>query len=67
MCLSTVYASDDLETAHPLARSVTSVRVADGRIILTDLLGMETEINGLIEQIDLIKNCITIKMQATAH
>jgi predicted RNA-binding protein len=64
MCLSTVYPSSGAQTDIPLARNVTSVRVVDGKIILTDLMGEISEIPGAIEQIDLIKNFITISCRA---
>jgi predicted RNA-binding protein len=59
MCLSTVYLVGG-EGRKPLGEYISGVRVEDGKIILSDIMGAETKIEGVIQNIDLVKNIILI-------
>lgn len=61
MCLSTVYYSDDTERENPLAEDIANVSIADGHVVLTDLFGIDLQVDGEIDYVDLIKNYMTIK------
>lgn len=59
MCLSTAYLNqkDDDKVA---ARYVSQVRVEPGRVILTDVMGVETEIEGTIAYVDLTGGTVIV-------
>jgi predicted RNA-binding protein len=59
MCLSTVY-QGNTET-KPIAEFVTEVKLENGIIALTDITGEQTEIQGEVKSVDLIKNIIIIQ------
>jgi predicted RNA-binding protein len=60
MCLSTVYLFDG-EKEVKLAENIGGVKVEGGRVILTDLLGIRTVVEGQVEKIDLMDNYIILK------
>lgn len=60
MCLSTVY-RNCVADENMLARNVADIRMQDGKIILTDLMGIRNEIDATIYHIDLMENYIIIK------
>jgi len=59
MCLSTVYkvqnGSQDVVCEH-----VSGIVIGDGNVTLTDIMGQETIVDGIITSIDLMKNIILI-------
>ena len=59
MCLSTAYLNhkDDDKVA---ARYVSSVRVEGSKVILTDIMGIETEIEGTLTYIDLTGGTVIV-------
>lgn len=60
MCLSTAYSSKNgVETL--ICDRVTNISVDEGKVILTNLLGMSTVVNGFLKNVDLNKNVITIE------
>ncbi|MCL1880284.1 MAG: CooT family nickel-binding protein [Actinomycetia bacterium] len=61
MCLSTIYYADDKKHEEPLAEDVTEVRIRDGCLVFTDLIGADTEIAGDIECIDFVRSYITVR------
>jgi predicted RNA-binding protein len=61
MCLSTVYRLGQPD--KPLAKNVALVREQDGRLLLTDILGVMTEIEAKIVRIDLMENQILVDMK----
>jgi predicted RNA-binding protein len=63
MCLSTVYEAKNPYAA--LAEYVTGVRVSGEEIVFTDITGNDTVARGVITNIDLIKNIITIEREAS--
>ena len=50
-----------LSTDVPLARNVALVREQDGRVLLTDILGVTTEIEARIARVDLMENVILLQ------
>ena len=61
MCLSTVYIREEEEKSRQLARNVATVKVRDGKLIFTDIMGVTTEVDAEIETIDLMENYIYIR------
>ena len=60
MCLSTVYVRD-AEKKEQIAKNVAAVRTKDGKLLLTDILGVTTELDAEIETIDLMDNYIYVR------
>ena len=60
MCLSTVYKLDSSGTKKMLASDVASVRYVDGKLIFSDIMGIQTETTGQISHVDLMDNYIYI-------
>lgn len=60
MCLSNVY-KGEVKDENLLARNIADVRVQDGKIILTDLMGIRKEIDASIQKVDLMENYIVIE------
>lgn len=61
MCLSTVYKIEDGEE-RLACENVTSVDMDNGVIKLTDIMGNEVAITGILKNIDLVKNIIRINV-----
>ena len=60
MCLSTVY-KNEVSDANMLARNVADIRVENGKIIFTDLMGIRTAFDGTLEKIDLMDNYVIVR------
>jgi predicted RNA-binding protein len=60
MCLSTVY-KNEVNDANLLARNVADIKVENGQIIFTDLMGIRTVFDGSLEKIDLMDNYVIVK------
>ena len=60
MCLSTVY-KNEVNDANLLARNVADIRVENGQIIFTDLMGIRTAFDGTLEKIDLMDNYVIVR------
>ena len=60
MCLSKVYLAKDDE-AELVLDEVTSLRTKDGKLLLSTLLGEETEISARIKEIDFLTHRITLE------
>ena len=60
MCLSTVYKADGSERTK-LAEYVSSVQSEGEKIVLTDIMGLETVVYGAMKSVDLVKNEIVIE------
>lgn len=56
MCLSTVYN----QKHEMLVKNVATVKAEKGRLIFTDILGIPTAIDGIIERVDLMENEIFV-------
>lgn len=60
MCLSTVY-KNEVNDANMLAKNVADVRIENGRILFTDLMGIRTVFDGTLEKVDLMDNYIIVR------
>ena len=60
MCLSTVY-KNEVNDANLLAKNVADIRMENGRIIFTDLMGIRTVFDGSLEKIDLMDNYVIVR------
>lgn len=60
MCLSNVY-REKVDDSNLLARNVADIRIENGKIWFTDIMGIRTEFDGTLEQIDLTENFIIVK------
>ena len=60
MCLSTVY-KYEVSDANMLAKNVADVRIENGQILFTDLMGIRTVFDGTLEKVDLMDNYIIVK------
>ena len=60
MCLSTVY-RNEVSDANMLAKNVADVRIENGKILFTDLMGIRTVFDGTLEKVALMDNYIIVK------
>jgi predicted RNA-binding protein len=60
MCLSNVY-KNEVSDANLLARNVADIRIENGMVYFTDIMGIRTAFNGSLEQIDLTENYIIVR------
>lgn len=60
MCLSNVY-KNNVSDANLLARNVADIRIDNGKIYFTDIMGIRTVFDGDLQQIDLTENFIIVK------
>ena len=60
MCLSTVY-RNEVNEANLLARNIADVRIENGKILFTDLMGIRTVFDGSLEKVDLMDNYIIVR------
>lgn len=65
MCLSTVYQIVDGEPQE-VAKLVSGAVVGDGTVTFTDLMGVETVLEGRIASVDLMDNKIVVEPLAVA-
>jgi predicted RNA-binding protein len=66
MCLSTAWELDEDGGRVQICEYVSSVRVSGGTVTLTDLMGSEVTVTGILQSVDLVKNAIIIaKTSAT--
>jgi predicted RNA-binding protein len=61
MCLSTAYELGEGDERRQLCDYVSKITVFGDTITLTDLMGVEMNVSGLLEGVDLIKNAILIR------
>ena len=60
MCLSTVY-KNEVNDANMLAKNVADIKMENGQIIFTDLMGIRTVFDGSLEKIDLMDNYVIVR------
>ena len=60
MCLSTVY-KNEINDANLLAKNVADIKIENGQIIFTDLMGIRTVFDGSLEKIDLMDNYVIVR------
>lgn len=67
MCLSTVYAVSPMsEGREKLFEYVSTVRAQEGSVVLTDIMGVEKVIHGVIRSLDLVNNEILVETKKEA-
>lgn len=59
MCLSTVYKKSEDENVF-LLKNIADVKITDNTLVFVDLMGVRTELEGRILEIDLMENTILI-------
>lgn len=60
MCLSTVY-KNVMEPAAIAMRNVMRIECKDGKVILTDLMERQMEIEGVLVEADLVDGFVIVK------
>lgn len=60
MCLSTVYQLSGGEK-RLLCKNIAAVQQRDGQLIFTDIMGVQTRVDAVIDRIDLMENYIFLK------
>ncbi len=60
MCLSTVYEITP-QGREKVCEYVSTVRAEDGKVILTDVMGLEKVLTGTILSLDLVNNEILVE------
>ena len=60
MCLSTVYSLRDGEREQ-ICKNIADIRVEDGELVFTDIMGVSTVRKAAIERIDLTDNYVLIR------
>ena len=60
MCLSAVY-KDSFAEENLLCRNIADVKFKDGKLVLTDLMGIQKIVDATIDHVDLLENYIIIK------
>ncbi len=63
MCLSTVYKNEMTETAIVM-KNVMRIDCRDGMVILTDLMDRTVEIQGALQQANLVDGFVIVKETA---
>jgi predicted RNA-binding protein len=63
MCLSTVYEVSG-DSREKVCEYVSTVRAEDGKVILMDIMGVETVLRGSIRSLDLVNNEILVEKGA---
>lgn len=60
MCLSTVYSLRDGEREQ-ICKNIADIRVENGELVFTDIMGVSTVRKAAIERIDLTDNYVLIR------
>lgn len=60
MCLSKVYILENGQE-HMILDSVSNIRMENGKITLSDILGETKTVRGMIQDVDLIRNTVLIR------
>lgn len=64
MCLSTVY-KNDRAPEHIMLKNIRHLRFEPGKLICTDLLERETELEGVPLEADLVNGWIVMEIKET--
>lgn len=59
MCLSKVYILENGQE-HMILDSVNNIRMENGEVILSDIIGERKTVRGMIQDVDLIRNTVLI-------
>ena len=60
MCLSNIY-KNEIDDANLLAKNVAEIKVVNGELVFTDIMGIRKTLKGNLELIDLMDNNIVVK------
>lgn len=60
MCLSTVY-KNTKEPASIVMKNVTAIECREGKVIITDLMDRQLEIEGTLERAELVDGFVIVK------
>ena len=60
MCLSNVY-RNSVDDSNLLAKNVADIKVDNGKIWFTDIMGIRTAFDGQLEKIDLMENYVIVR------
>lgn len=60
MCLSDIY-KNEISDMNLLAKNIAEIKVVDGELVFTDIMGIRTTFQGSLEKIDLMENNIIVK------
>ncbi|MBO5160075.1 MAG: CooT family nickel-binding protein [Tyzzerella sp.] len=63
MCLATVYGKKD-DTESIILKNATLIEVEGKKIVIRDIIGMETVVEGEIQMVDLANAVVKIKVTA---
>lgn len=63
MCLSDVYRVSADDQVEPIASKVSNITSEKGIVKMIDIFGDETELQGTIEDVDLLENKIYIRTE----
>lgn len=64
MCLSSVYLKKSDREKELICNNIASVEASGQKLIFKNILGIPTEIEGEISNIDLVDNCIYVRPKA---
>ena len=59
MCLSSVY-NQSRKAENLLCKNIADVKFIDGKLVLTDIIGIKTVLDATLERIDLTDNFIIV-------
>lgn len=60
MCLSDIY-KNEISDMNLLAKNIAEIKVVDGELVFTDIMGIRKTFKGNLELIDLMDNNIVVK------
>ncbi len=60
MCLAAAYKNTQ-DPENLMCRFVSTITFRDKKLILTDILGEEIEVDGELSTVDLVKNVVVVK------
>ena len=63
MCLSTVYSVQG-DQRKQILKNIADIRMKDGKLIFTDIMGVPVSLQASIERIDLMDNYVLIHEEA---
>jgi len=60
MCLSNVYKNEQ-KPENLLAKNVADIKMVDGELVFTDIMGIRTTTKGTLEKVDLMDNYVIVR------
>lgn len=62
MCLSTAY-KNSRDSENIMAKNITQIGFDGGEIVLTDLMGAELRVSGMLSYVDLVNGVVIVNTQ----